>query len=220
MVALHRHQLVRLRQEAWGRLQQEAVESETQAALQCWREGGFPLVVCRQPCRAPEDGAVAVGLAAPLAWQRRRWLFSVRRDEVLYFDEFPPAVEIAALLSRRARPGWTALCDDLRRLGLRVRVYGSHGWQRLTGLPYLRAGSDLDLCLPVQDAEQADQVVQCLSAAPFALPRLDGELLFPDGGGVAWREWQAWRNGCVREVLVKRLHGVELTAQPLCEAMA
>lgn len=223
MVTLHRHQLVRLRQQAWARLLGEADDSDTREALHCWAGGSFPLVVCRQPCSAPSDGSLSVGLATPPAQQRRRLVFQVRRDEVLYFDEFPQAADIVSLLTRRARPHWTALRGDLARLGVRVRVYGSYGWQALTGLSYLRPGSDLDLCLSVEDAGQADAVVQRLVGVTAGLPRLDGELLFPDGGAVAWREWQAWRLGRVREVLVKRLRSVELTGSVTpwsCEALA
>ena len=41
-------------------------------------------------------------------------------------------------------------------------------------------------------------------------PRVDGELVFPRGEAVAWREWLQWRRGEVDSVMVKRLHGVAL----------
>ena len=41
-----------------------------------------------------------------------------------------------------------------------------------------------------------------------ALSELDGELVFPDGRAVAWREWQPWREQRVDRILVKRLQGV------------
>jgi phosphoribosyl-dephospho-CoA transferase len=45
--------------------------------------------------------------------------------------------------------------------------------------------------------------------------RLDGELVFPDGAAVAWREWHACRGGRTRRLLVKRLDGATLAeAQP------
>ena len=50
-------------------------------------------------------------------------------------------------------------------------------------------------------------------AVSFAEPRLDGELRFPDGAAVAWREWEAWRAGRSRAVLVKRLDGCSLWRQ-------
>ena len=49
-----------------------------------------------------------------------------------------------------------------------------------------------------------------LAAVDWDGPRLDGELLFPDGAAIAWREWQAWRQGRAPQVLVKRLRGVAL----------
>jgi hypothetical protein len=41
-------------------------------------------------------------------------------------------------------------------------------------------------------------------------PRLDGEMLFPDGAAIAWREWVAHREGRTAQVLVKRLRGVAM----------
>lgn len=209
MIPLRRHQLVRLTAAGWRRLIDEAADPEGRACLQWWADDGAPLVVCRQRCRAVA-GQWTVGLAAPRRWDRARWTFDVRPDEVLVFDEFPAAHEIAALLQPAARPAWRALCLALRHLGVGARVYGSHGWQRLTGLQYLRASSDIDLCLTVHDLESADRAAALLDAVQGPLPRLDGELVLPDGSAVAWREWRPWRQGRVGSVLVKRLDGVVL----------
>ena len=115
-----------------------------------------------------------------------------------------------------ATPGltaWRALVDTLQAVGTSPRVYGGHGWQRITGLAYLHAASDLDLLLSVADAAMADATVAALHAATFSAPRLDGEIVFPDGSAVAWREWQAWRAGRVKSVLVKQLDGVAMASQ-------
>ena len=93
-----------------------------------------------------------------------------------------------------------------------MRVYGSHGWQCLTGLEHVHQGSDLDLLVPVHNAACADAAVRNLAC--FAAPmRLDGELIFPDGSAVAWREWQLWRSGQVAQLLVKRNRSVALAAE-------
>jgi phosphoribosyl-dephospho-CoA transferase len=103
--------------------------------------------------------------------------------------------------------------STLLALDVEAVVYGSFGWQQLTGLDYLREGSDIDLLLQVASPEQADAAVAALHASGIESPRLDGELVFPDGSAVAWREWAIWRAGLVEQVLVKRLDG-PLLARP------
>jgi phosphoribosyl-dephospho-CoA transferase len=90
------------------------------------------------------------------------------------------------------------------------RVFGSYGWQAISGLDHVRPCSDLDLSVVVYGAAQEDTVAQVLQSCGATQPRLDGELLFADGAGVAWREWIEWRAGRTRAVLVKRVHGVTL----------
>ena len=130
--------------------------------------------------------------------------------DVLYFDEFELADRALNLLPVSTRPAWRNLCCSLKAAGTNARVYGSYGWQLLSGLGYVHAKSDFDLLLAVQDRDQADALVALLQAeAPTAL-RVDGELLFPDGAAVAWREYASWRAGLTRELLVKKLDSVAL----------
>jgi len=203
--SLRRHDLVRLAPEAWHDAQAAATGAEADV-LALWRERDLPVVVARQDGAAP--GCLRLGLPAPVRFDRRRLTLAVAADGLLDARDFPRAGEIAPLIAAPARPAW----DDLARALPGARVFGSHGWQHLTGLAYLRPGSDIDLLVPVDDPAAADAVAARLDAAPAALPRLDGELLFPGGAAVAWREWQAWRAGAVRELLVKRTRGVALAA--------
>jgi len=108
------------------------------------------------------------------------------------------------------RPRWAELNAALGTVGVQPRVHGSYGWQRLTGLRYLLPASDIDLLLAVAGPEAADEAAGLLDAFQWAGPRVDGELIFPDGSAVAWREWMQWRRGAVDRILVKRLHGVVL----------
>jgi phosphoribosyl-dephospho-CoA transferase len=207
-----RQQLIRLSGEGWTRLRDASWEPTARACLDLWAERGLPLVVTRQP--PPGEGVLAAGLPAPARFRRLRLPLGVSPRDVLFFDEFPPADAVTRLLPRAAFPAWRDLLAALAAIEVAPRAYGSYGWQALTRLAYVHARSDLDLLLPVSSAAQADAVVDILSCAgadpAWAGPRLDGELLFPDGAATAWREWQAWRDGRVAQVLVKRLHGVAL----------
>jgi len=210
MPPLHRHQLVRLTRDGWQRLRDRPWDATAAACLAHWASHELPLVVTRQRPGAHAADGIAMGLPAPARWERRRLALVVPPRDIAGFDEFPRAEQVGALLAAPARADWQHLCTGLAARGILARVHGSHGWQRLTGLDHLRPGSDIDLCLRVSHAHQADDAVALVQRFPLAEPRLDGELVFPDGDAVAWREWLAWRAGRSRTVLVKRLDGCAL----------
>ena len=208
MTALRRQQLVRLSGEGWGRVLDAPWDSTARSCLGLWAARGLPLVVTRQP---PGHGErVATGLPAPARYRRRRLALAVDTRDVMSFDEFPPAEAAARLLPRALAAPWRTLHAALGAADCAARVYGGFGWQALTRLAYVHAESDLDLLLPVTSATHADVVADVLARAAWDGPRLDGELLFPDGGAVAWREWRAHRLGLAAQVLVKRLRSVAL----------
>ena len=205
---LHRQQLVHLTAEGWARALAAPRDDAARECLALWAGRGFPLVVTRQP--AASGDAIALGLPAPARLRRRRIALSVAAIDVMFLDEFPPAQAVSRLLPRACLAAWRALVATLALNGCRARVYGGFGWQAITRLAYVHAASDLDLLLPVGSAAQADEVVRLLADLAWSGPRLDGELLFPDGAAIAWREWRTHRQGRAARVLVKRLHGVAL----------
>lgn len=207
MPPLRRHQLVYLCGAAWGQVLDRPWDAVAHDCLRHWAQRRLPLVVARQPADAQRAGPVALGLAAPLAWERRRIALQVPRDAIAWLDEFPRAADALRLLPARARAPVTGLLERLASLGVQARTYGGYGWQLFSGHRYLHTDSDLDLWFAVDGAAGADAVAQDLASATPARPRLDGELVFPDGAAVAWREWAAWRAGQARGLLVKRLHG-------------
>jgi phosphoribosyl-dephospho-CoA transferase len=220
MTPLHRHQLAWLSEAGWRSVLGQAWDATARDCLTHWAGARLPLVVTRQAARTDpvDDDGIALGLPAPGRWNRRRLALSVARSELLYFDEFPRAEKACRRLPIAARPAWRALCDRLRAVGVVAHVYGSYGWQLLSGLDHVRRGSDVDLWLSVADAEQADAVGACLQAFAGSALRLDGELMFADGSAVAWREWRAWRSGQVRALLVKSIGGNALLQPPQWQA--
>jgi len=217
MTPLHRHQIAWLSRDGWQRLLHGDWDDEARACLWHWAEQRLPVVVTRQ---APDDDAIALGLSAPSRWSRRRLALRVARADVLYFDEFPRLDKVVAQLPAAARAPARQLAAALQGCCATARVYGSHGWQQLTGLNHVRDGSDVDLWVGVQDAEQADAVAAALHAFASSSCRLDGELVFPGDAAVAWREWLAWRAGRAKSLLVKRLHGAAMETWEPCEAFA
>lgn len=211
MMPLRRHRLVHLSDAGWAGIRARAWDTQAQACIDHWSLHRLPLVVTRQPaCNESCDAPIALGLPAPLRWDRRRIAVHVPRSAIAWFDEFPRASEAATLLPRAPRSAWRTLERALADCGAPARVYGSYGWHLLTGLEYLRDGSDIDIWIAVGDADHADTVAHHLERLTPKHPRLDGELVFDDGTAVAWREWSAWRAGRARHLLVKRLHGAAM----------
>jgi phosphoribosyl-dephospho-CoA transferase len=212
MPSLRRHQLAHLTAQGWREVLAAPAARALGDLLRTWAARRLPLVVPRQPGTCRSD-RIALAWSAPLAAGRARLLVEVPMRSVAYFDEFPDVRAAAPLLPRDGRSAAMALAGRLHAMGTRARVYGSYGWQVLSGEAYVRASSDLDVWVAVANHTQAAGVVRLLAAAgTLAGVRLDGELLFPDGAGVAWREYAAWRVGRARTVLVKRIDAVEMAA--------
>lgn len=206
MSALHRHQIARLTADGWQRLLDLHWDAEARDCLRHWAERGLPLVVARQQ----GDEGIAMGLSAPRDWGHRRIALRVPHAEVLFFDEFPNLAQLVTQLPHSARLPARQLVIALQACGATARVYGSHGWQHLTGLQHVREGSDLDVWVGVGSNAQADAVAAALNAFTAPCRRLDGELVFDGDAAVAWREWLAWRGGHAQALLVKRLHGASM----------
>jgi phosphoribosyl-dephospho-CoA transferase len=211
MPPLHRHQIVWLSENGWRQVQDRTWDIQGGNCLDYWAETLLPLVVTQQRGRADKE-SIALGLPAPGRWERRRLTLNVAHSDLLHFGEFALAHEALALLPASIRSAWSDLCSRLMAAGVTARVYGSYGWQLLSGLDHVRIGSDIDLWLSVLDANQADVAAACLQSFASEPLRLDGELVFNDGKAVAWREWLAWRAGRVKGMLVKTLGGSELVS--------
>jgi len=209
MSALHRHQLVWLTPAAWRAQCALAWDAPARACLEHWAAHALPLVVPRQRNDAPDD-ALALALSAPARWQRRKLALRARLQDIARCAEFPAAGEVTGLLPPPARPAWTALCTLWAQAGVAAHVYGSYGWQCISGLDHVHAQSDIDVWIAVRDAQQADALALPLQQVSGDALRVDGEFVFADGSAVAWREWQRWRAGLVRTLLVKSLRACTL----------
>lgn len=89
-----------------------------------------------------------------------------------------------------------------------LRVFGSLAMQTLTGLQYLSPSSDVDLLFHPASRRQLETVLALLARHSEHLP-LDGEVVFPGGAAVSWKEWQAAITHPAK-VLVKELRAVRL----------
>ena len=211
MTPLHRHQIARVSPAGWRSVCDRDWDATARACLSHWAAHGLPLVVTRQPggIDASND-LIALGLPAPGRWDRRRIALQIPRRDVLYFDEFPNATAVARLLPEAAQGPWHRLCAGFEALGATARVYGSYGWQQISGLDHVHDGSDVDLWIAVSSADQADALAALMQPVVCPRLRLDGELVFYGRTAAAWREWLAWRAGRTKALLVKTTAGAAL----------
>ncbi|MBL8351920.1 MAG: malonate decarboxylase holo-[acyl-carrier-protein] synthase [Burkholderiaceae bacterium] len=211
MHPLRRHQLAIPSTAGWRDILAADWDDELRDALVHWAAHGLPLVVTRQ--RVPRRHAtapVSLGLCLPERWRRRLVALQLPWHRIALFSEFPTLAQALCELPRTDHPALRTAAAELGARGLRARVYGSVGWQCLTGLRYVHERSDLDLWVAVDGEREADEAAAVLDRCMAPTLRVDGELVFTDGMATAWREWRHWRAGRCSSLLVKRLDGADL----------
>ena len=206
-----RHDLVWLTQRGWERVRAGAPR-DALASLDEWRAAGWPAVVRRaetelaatevaigfaMPPRAADGGKLRVACRVELSDVKRR---TRALPLVGALDAVPPAW----------RAGLARLEQKAAGAGLGLAVYGSVALEALTGRHYLRPESDIDLLLRPLSRAQLMAGLDLLVAHAESLP-LDGEVVFPDGRAVAWKELrEAFASAPGTRVLAKALERVAL----------
>ncbi len=208
MELLQRNQLVWLQTGAWQRILAAPWDTQALAILEHWSQARLPLVIARQRADIAQD-RMCVGLPAPAKWARRRLALDVGSADVCKIGLFP-------LLSG-VMPIASTLPTSIG--GLHIRVYGSHGWQLMTGMEYAHTGSDIDVLLNAKNVSHAIELATALKAwnAPC---RVDGEVIFPSGHAIAWRELLQAHEGAVSKVLVKHRRSADLMDMQQLESLA
>ncbi|CAA2106722.1 Phosphoribosyl-dephospho-CoA transferase [Methylobacterium bullatum] len=203
---LARHDLLRVDPESWARLLAGRPDLDGVPHLAEWARRGWPVITRRRDPGERTDH-IAAGLPLPPSAGKRRIGLAV---------PVSAASRLAPVSLERARAaapeGWRPVVDEVLALGREHRlvphVFGSLLWQEQTGLPYLGAGSDLDLLWPVT-GPIAPALLAGLAAIEADAPmRLDGEIVLPDGAGINWREWHGAEPGTA--VLAKGMERLEL----------
>ena len=183
-----RHDWVQLG-EGWEGHLRAPLSAENSQEVESWRRRGLPLVVAR---RQPADSENDLRLGLALPDKRRIGVHVAASSAVAHAG--PPTLA-AALASAPA--GWRPLLGAVVRLGkaleVPICVFGSLAWQHWSGQEYVRPGSDIDLLFAPRRWTEVERLLAELQflCGPGAVPRLDGEVLLPDGGAVAWRELAA-----------------------------
>lgn len=187
------------------------------APLPAWLDGDWlraaPLVVRRASC-AP--GRIPVGVRGLLRSERQ----ACEVEAAAVLRRVTP--EVLARLAYAPLPDFScAALDALRQVaplldatGWAWGPTGGVGFALASGLPVLRADSDLDLVLRITappDAAQAESLRAIAAAVTSSITACRLDLQIDTGhGGFAYAEWAAGRG----RVLLKTDHGPVLTSAP------
>ena len=214
-----RHDLLTVAPDVWASALADRPALADLPLLKHWADREWPVIV-RRRAEGEDPGLVPVGVPLPPAAGKYRVALLLPPNGILQRST-PPLLRAAA---RVADPGWRSTIASLLALGARAgtepSAFGSLLWEHLTGLAYLSSQSDLDVLWPVAAGVDVVSLVFGIAQIQRDAPlRIDGEVIFPDGSAVNWRElWNAHRAGHAAAhwtedratVLAKTMEGVRL----------
>ncbi|MRW85954.1 malonate decarboxylase holo-[acyl-carrier-protein] synthase [Pseudoduganella sp. FT26W] len=177
-----------------------AARDEHRTALALWESQDWPVVVRRLEADVEAD-EICLGLPLPPHAETGHKVRIGLRARVADIRKTAPAVAL-----RSAGEHFAALCDEAG--ALQLRVYGSLAMQTLTGLQYVSPASDVDVLFHPASRDQLAAGVALLARHGERLP-LDGEIVFPGGAAVSWKEWRM-AMAHPAKVMVKELQSVRL----------
>jgi len=207
-----RHDLVWLSDQGW-RQARDMAPAYCRDMIETWRQADWPAVVRRADADLLPD-QLSLGIAMPprpTDAGKTRIGFRVQRTDI---RKVASPLSIAQIRDATPQLPWhpflSTLDSDAAGQGLSIRVYGSVALQALTRQPYLTAASDIDVLLQPLTNTQLHRALDLLNAYSQHLP-LDGEIIFPSGQAVPWKELSAaLRAKSGHRVLVKEMHKVSL----------
>lgn len=204
---LERHALVWLSAAGWDAAIASSLP-EHAAALAQWRQHDWPAVVRRLDADAAA-GTVAseICLGVPLPPNADGVKVRIPLRVAATFVSRTSAALLLRDVVAAAGP-WRDGLATLSDAAPDLRVFGSLAMQTLTGVQYVSPTSDVDLLFHPSSRRQLEDVVALLASHAQRLP-LDGEIVFPGGAAVSWKEWQM-AIAHPAKVMVKELRTVRL----------
>ncbi|WP_353157032.1 malonate decarboxylase holo-[acyl-carrier-protein] synthase [Herminiimonas fonticola] len=207
----YRHNRVWLSANGW-RAACEKLPAAHVKELMRWAENGWPAIVRRNDADARPD-MLYLGLAPPPepgTGTKIRIPFSAGTADIVRHEAPLALMGAESALPSVWRCAFSALAAAASSKGLEFRVYGSVALQAITGLPYLATSSDIDILFYPCTHAQLQEGMALLQLYAKQLP-LDGEIVFPSGRAVAWKEWaQALENPGRLRVLAKGMSSLSL----------
>ncbi len=185
--AIHRHSL------AW--LQPTAIDAITADVSVEWRDSVADWVrlarpfVIRRRCPDDQAGAIPLGLSLPLSQGKQRIALAVRSSDIIRRMPPPALHEVIGGVDSDFRIPLERLLQGAEAIGTTFRVFGSLASQWLTDEQYQSPESDIDLLAAPEDLGRLYAIIELLTDWERETGRkADGEIFFPGGQAVAWRE--------------------------------
>jgi phosphoribosyl-dephospho-CoA transferase len=219
---LPRHERVWLSAAGWASVRAQVADAYHPALAQ-WQRQNWPLIARRHEADcAPDLSCLGLPLP-PREGDKVRLPLRIATNHIT--AHLPPLglMELGTSLQTDWKNALDALRSAAHHKRVVFQVVGSAAMQAITGLPYVQSSSDIDLLLQPTSLEQLADGVDLLRQFANRLP-LDGEVIFPSGDAVAWKEWCDTDQSSAR-VLVKSAARVALLQrdallQTLCAQVA
>lgn len=210
-----RHDRVWLSSQGWARACDAAPNAQA-ISLTWWADRGWPAIVRRTHSGIAAD-TICIGLPLPpepSASVKIRIPLVVSAADIERHE--PPLLmkDAEAALPEVWKDAYANLAQAAALRQMNFHVYGSVAMQATTGLPYLNETSDIDLLFYPDSPKKLREGLNLLVRFEQLLP-LDGEIVFPSGSAVAWKEWlQAIASASGVRVMAKKIDSVNLMSIP------
>ena len=184
---------------------------EDSSLVRGWIEAGRP-VIARRPGIARGGEGVHCGLPLPPSMGKRRIGLVVPCSAIKRHAPLPRLKDCVRLLPAEKRQRVGEFQDACAAAGFSPEVFGSLAWERLTGLPYLRPESDVDLRFRLKNGAALTCLLGLLrSHGSLCQNFFDIEIELWSGWAFSWREFV----GGSPEVLIKTLETVFMVRKSL-----
>ena len=204
---MERHMLAWLDDAGWNAAQ-ATIEPQPKTAFRLWQNQSWPVIVRRADNDAAPD-EICLGLPLPPDEDTGAKVRISLRAHAAHIRKATPAIELAAVLRSSSNPLRAPLAAlEHEAAGMHLRVYGSLAMEAITGLPYVSPTSDVDILFHPTSRRQLEDGIAVLCRHAKLFP-LDGEIVFPGGAAVSWKEWRM-AIAYPAKVIVKELRGVRL----------
>ena len=207
---LRRHDLAYLRPGAMRDLQFAApLSNEAERWLGDWLDAGRPLVVCRQRHHTNADRSVDpradLGAALPARLGRAKLACRAPLAQITRVEPPLSIDRLRDVLGEKERSALSRLAGVAQRLGVALGAYGSCSWEWLAGETHRSDHSDVDLICDVGHRDTLPYWLGAMESSALDMnDRLDGDVRFPGGQAVAWRELlRALRSDATARVMFK-----------------